>query len=314
MLRIILLFVLPVFSVCAQPKIAYRIDEKDIIPEGIAFDPSTKQFFLSSIHKSKIVSITQEGKVSDFVPSGAFGLKQVLGMKVLDGVLWACNNTADYDTISKDRGAKIHLFETKTGNHLKTFTLNDGSKHIFNDLVFTTNGDAYITDSDGGAIYLIRKNGDTIEEFIKPTTLAYPNGLIISKDGKKLLVSTGSAQGVVSIDLLSKEIKPIPHEKFMFFGIDGLYRYKQSWIGIQNVVFPESIVKIETSADETSISKMRVLVADHPQFDSPTTGVIVGDDFYFIANSQLMQIIGNKGVIKKPAELKQTLIMKIALN
>jgi hypothetical protein len=314
MFRIFLLLIIPVTALIAQPKIAFRIAERDLIPEGITYDAATKKFFLGSIHQSKILTITLDGKVNDFVQRGSYGLKQVLGMKVQDGVLWVCNNSASYDTVSKDPGAKIHLFDSKTGKFLKVYSVNDGNKHLFNDLVFAPNGDVYISDSEGGSIFRIKKNSNELEQFLPANTLRYPNGVIVSNDGKKLLVSTGTAEGVLSIDFESKEIKPVQHHKFMFFGIDGLYRYKEAWIGIQNVVYPESIVKIEPSADETSILKISTLVADHPQFDSPTTGVIVGDEFYFIANSQLMQIVGNKGVIKKPTELKETLIMKISLK
>ena len=40
----------------------------------------------------------------------------------------------------------------------------------------------------------------------------------------------------------------------------------------------------------------------------------VGDEFYFIANSQLFQLIGNQGKIKNPEKLKETTILKIRLN
>jgi hypothetical protein len=315
MLRIVLLFLLlPAASTVAQqhPTIAFRIPEKDLIPEGIAHDPAEDAFYLGSINKSKILKITRGGKISEFVATGDAGLKQVLGMKVLNGKLWACNNTPSYDSVNRD--SFIHVVDTKTGKVEKVFPLSDGQKHLFNDLVFTKNGDAYITDSEGGAIYKIRKDGDAVEEFVPVQTLQYPNGIIVSSDDTKILVSVGTSQGVISIDLATKEIKPVQHEKFMFFGIDGFYRYKDSWIGVQNVLFPESIVKINPGKNEMSIEKLELLVANHELFDSPTTGVIVKDEFYFIANSQLMQIIGNRGVIKNPKELNETFILKIKLN
>jgi hypothetical protein len=314
MFRFVFLLFLPVISTVAQqnPTIAFRIPEKDLIPEGIAHDPAEDVFYLGSIHKSKILKITKAGKISDFVSSGETGLKQVLGMKVLNGKLWACNNTPSYDSVN--RGSFIHVIDTKSAKVEKVFRLTDGQKHLFNDLVFTKNGDAYITDSEGGAIYKIRKGMDSLEVFIPVQALQYPNGIIVSSDDTKLLVSTGTSQGVVSIDLRTKEIVPVVHEKFMFFGIDGLYRYKASWIGIQNVLFPESIVKINPDKDETSIEKLELLIANHTLFDSPTTGVIVKDEFYFIANSQLMQIVGNRGVIRNPKELHETVILKIKLN
>ena len=42
-----------------QVEIAFRITEKDLIPEGIAYDATSKSFFVSSIHKNKILRIDE---------------------------------------------------------------------------------------------------------------------------------------------------------------------------------------------------------------------------------------------------------------
>jgi len=54
----------------------------------------------------------------------------------------------------------------------------------------------------------------------------------------------------------------------------------------------------EGEPEENRIEKARVLVADHLQFDTPTTGTIVGDWFYFIANSQLFNYENKKNMVK----------------
>jgi hypothetical protein len=83
---------------------------------------------------------------------------------------------------------------------------------------------------------------------------------------------------------------------------------------VQNVTFPEGIVEMQLSDDNQTITDIKHLVLAAPEFDTPTTGVIVGDEFYFIANSQLTQIIGSGGKIKNPEKLKETIILKIRLN
>jgi hypothetical protein len=60
------------------------------------------------------------------------------------------------------------------------------------------------------------------------------------------------------------------------------------------------------------IESARVLVANHTLFDIPTTGVIVNDWFYFIANSQMSNL--EKGKIIDPSRLKEVVIMKIKLG
>src|SRR4029079_6664238 len=72
--------------------VAFRIPDKGLVPEGIAFDSKSGSFFVSSIRKRKIVRVAADGKASDFVASGRDGLRGVLGMRV-DAArrrLWAC--------------------------------------------------------------------------------------------------------------------------------------------------------------------------------------------------------------------------------
>jgi hypothetical protein len=300
--------------VFAQQKatIAFKVPERDIIPEGIAYDPAGKSFYLSSIHKNKIIKISETGVVSDFIKSGQDEFLEGLGMKVdAAGRLWACNSTPEHDTVRKV--ANIHVFDTKSGSLVKKFQLNDGKKHLFNDLYITATGDVYITDSEGGGLYLIRNNSDQLEEFIPNGRLHYPNGITSNPEETVLYVSTASGLGIVSVNLKTKEVNPV-EAKYRIIGLDGLYRYKQRLIGIQNAFFPESIMQYTLSSAGTAITKIEFLTMGDAGFDIPTTGVIVGDEFYFIGNSQLFQLIGNKGKIKNPSALNETLIMKIKLN
>lgn len=310
---IILLFVIFDNGYAQQkPQLLALIPEKDIIPEGITYDEKSKTIFLSSIHKSKILAISGDGFLSDFVSSGQDGIKQVLGMKVFNGQLWACNNTAEEDTINRE--ANIHVYDIANKKLVKRITIKDGTKHLFNDLYITRNGDAYVTDSDGAGIYLIKNGSDKAEPFIKGGIIPYPNGITATADEKKIIVSTGGGQGIVSIDLQTKAIKSITHAHYFIIGADGLYRYKNKLIAVQNVTFPEGIVEMQLSDDNQTITDIRHLAVGIPEFETPTTGVIVGDEFYFIANSQLFQLIGNKGKIKNPEKLKETTLLKISLN
>jgi DNA-binding beta-propeller fold protein YncE len=307
------IFTLAAIVSFAQPKpqLAFTIKEKDIIPEGIAHDPKENAFYLSSINKRKIMKITANGKVTDFVTSGADGLMEVLGMKVdSEQKLWACNNNPEHDT--SNFVSNIHVYDLKNKNLEKVITIKDGKQHLFNDVHFMSNGDTYVTDSKTGAVHVIRKGKTDAEEFLKAGSVYYPNGITATPDEKRILVNTASGLGIVGIDVATKEMKPLRHSKFLILGGDGLYRHNNTLIGIQNILFPESVMRFFPNSDWTSISKIEFVTANEPGFDIPTTGVIVGDTFYFIANSQLRAL--EKGKIKEPEKLQETLIMKIKLN
>src|ERR1700722_3213765 len=50
--------------------VAYTLRERDLAPEGIAYDPVDKSFYVSSISKHKIVRLAPDGSVTDFKSSG----------------------------------------------------------------------------------------------------------------------------------------------------------------------------------------------------------------------------------------------------
>jgi len=60
---------------------AFLIRERDLFPEGIAYDPVEETFYLSS-GKRKIVTAHFDGSAKDFKSSGQDGLGETLGMKV----------------------------------------------------------------------------------------------------------------------------------------------------------------------------------------------------------------------------------------
>jgi len=298
----------------SKPEIAFTIPERDLIPEGITYDPIGKNFYLGSIHKKKILKITSRGQVSEFASAPRVDLHEVLGMKVDADKrkLWVCSNTPEHD--STNFISSIHVFDLTTNTLIKKYQINGKQRHLFNDLVIASNGDVYITDSELGSVHVIKKDSDTIEEFLKPKAVAYPNGIALTPDEKKLMVSTGSGLGIVSIDLQSKAITPIRHAKYLLIGIDGMYRKGNSLIVVQNNTFPESVLRMDCSADFTKIEKVSFVAVNHPAIDLPTTGVIVDNYIYFIANSQLLQIVGNKGVIKDPSTLKDVVIMRAKID
>src|SRR5271163_3052131 len=79
------------FPVVAQARRAFVSEERNLIPEGLAYDSQQNVFYLGSLLQHKIVRISAEGTVSDFVPAGRDHLLPVLGIRVdpNDGTVWA---------------------------------------------------------------------------------------------------------------------------------------------------------------------------------------------------------------------------------
>jgi hypothetical protein len=79
------------FPLVAQAREAFRTTEKDLVPEGLAYDPQRNLFYMSSLNRRKIVEIGRDGNVTDFVPADRFGLLPVLGIRLspADDTVWA---------------------------------------------------------------------------------------------------------------------------------------------------------------------------------------------------------------------------------
>ena len=97
-------------------------------------------------------------------------------------------------------------------------------------------------------------------------------------------------------------------------GIDGLYFYNNNLIAIQNGVGPQSrVVRFELNKEMNSVVRATILESGNPLFNIPTTGVIVNDELYFIANSQLRSFTAD-GTIYSDDKLQPTIILKLPLS
>lgn len=293
--------------------IAFSIAEKDLIPEGIAYDSKTRQFFLSSINKEKVVAISESGKVSDFAKSGQDSIFQSLGMKadVANRRLWVLSNKKT----EKQSYSAIHVFDIDSKELLKKFIISDEETHLFNDLVLTEEGNAFITDTYTWQIYTVSSHLKGIELFIKSDSLLrWANGIAISPDNAFLYVATNRHISIV--DLRTREIKPIRNPAVIEnSGIDGLSLYKGYLIAVVNGGKEEKdmhIAQYRLSPDGLGIMEMSIIDKGNPLFNVPTTAVIVGDDLFCLANTSLRIFTRNR--MNETERLQKPLILKYRLD
>src|SRR3954469_14497235 len=64
-----------------RARVAMTLADQGLRPEGIAYDDDHEALFMGSVARRKIVRITSDGEVHDFVPSGT-GIYAVLGVRV----------------------------------------------------------------------------------------------------------------------------------------------------------------------------------------------------------------------------------------
>jgi DNA-binding beta-propeller fold protein YncE len=299
----------------AKSRVAFRIPEPDLIPEGIAWDPQTGDFFVGSLHRKKIVRVDAAGRARDFVPEGADGLEDVLGLEV-DAerrLLWVC--TAASPRAGAAAGASgLFAYELDTGRRRSAHWLREpGARHLLNDLEVTRAGEVFVTDSDGDAIYRLRPGGDRLELLVGPGTFRYPNGLTLAADEKRLYVADFE-HGLSILDLASGALQDLPHPADVSpHGIDGVYRAGGDLVAVQNGAGRERILRYRLSPGGDRIEGAEVLESRNPFFRIPTTGVVTNDGFVYLANANL-EALDEEGAVKKDARLEEVVVLRVPLS
>ena len=275
------------FPVVAQARPAFVTEERDLIPEGLAYDAKQNLFYLGSLNRKKIVKIDSDGRVSDFVPADQYGLLPVLGIRLdpTDGTVWA--NTFE----DAGRAELVHF--DSTGKLLGRYAPKDNAKHGFNDLVVRKNGEVITTDSLNNQVFRFDPQSHAFTPLPPYRMLFYPNGIALADDDRSLYVADGV--GVVKMDLVdnsSRDVDPGPRNTLA--GADGLYWRNGSLIAVQNGIGSARVAVFKLSKEGNRVMQTTVL-ENRTQFTVlPTTGAIRGNDFYFIVNSQIDNLNGDK--------------------
>jgi len=276
------------FPPVGQARLAFVSEEKDLVPEGLAYDARQNLYYMGSIHRRKIVKITAEGRFSDFAPAGRDNLLPVLGLRLdpSDDTLWA--NSWEEDT---GRTELLH-FDT-TGKLLGRYAPEDTGKHGFNDLVVRKNGEVILTDSVDNQVFRFDRGAHTFVRLPVHRSLSGPNGIALADDDRQLFVADDL--GVVRVDLDNGVcVDVIPGPRSTLAGIDGLYWHKGSLIAVQNGIGSPRMVAFRLSKDGSRVTQTTVLENRTAFTTLPTTGALHGNDFYFITNSQVDNLNGDK--------------------
>lgn len=296
---------------------AFTIPEKGFVAEGVAWDPVTKSFFVSSVRRRRIVRIGRDGKAADFVPAGRKGLRSALGMRVdpKRRALWVASEAIpSMDGYKKDqpRAAAVFEYDVDTGRlrkeHLPPADAADPPG--FDDLTLAPDGTVFVNDGSSPRIWRIPPGGG-LDVFLASDAFGGTQGTAVSADGRTLYAS--DYRGLVAVDIATRRVTPIrvPPD-LSLAGIDGLTLSGRSLIAIQNGIIPHRVTRLDLAADGVTISRARILEMNHPDFDEPTLGVVVDGVLYFSADSQGQKFLNEKAPIS-PADMRDAVILKLPL-
>ena len=298
-------------------KTAFTLKDRSLHAEGIEYDPANKIFYLGSIHKQKIIKLTTDGKVSDFCPSAFEGMTSIFGIKVDSkrNLLWACASPMEemenYDSTAR---SSVFQFELSSGKLLHKYSmLLNKNNCVFGDLILSKSEKVFISDSKNNDINTINEKTNQIEPYYSSPEFWNIQGMAFSTDEKYLFIAD-YVKGVYRITIKTKELIEINTKVDVSLkGIDGIYFYNNSLIAIQNGVNPLRCMRYFLNTELNAITGFEIIDRKHPSFGEPTLGVIDGNDFYYIANSQWGGYDNNHH-IKPDDQLQDIIILKYLLK
>jgi hypothetical protein len=310
----VLMVVLLVAGLSLQAQeVAFRSVEKDLILEGIAFDPGSGDFFVSSIFKNKIVTISKNNEWRDFLASGGDGFAGGVGLQADSKrrVLWACSG----NIMGERFRTGVFAFDLDTKKLIrKIFLAESPAKRFFNDLAIDGRGAVYITDTyDHGIWKWSLDMAEPVRLELKGKT-SYPNGIVLSPDERFLFVATGEGLKRIALPGLAVDLMPMPQGPFTSTGLDGLAFFKDSIIAVQNGMDQSRILRYRLSKTLERIERIELLDQDNENFAIPTTLTIAHGCLYVGANSQLLNLDQKKLAIIDRAVLAPSIILKYKLE
>jgi hypothetical protein len=296
----------------SRGEMAFTVPDAGLLTEDIAYDPHTRTFLITSVLKKKIIRISGEGRATDFAQSPSGWPMLAIKVDTVRGRVWTTEVAlAGFTVVPKaDWGRSAVLcFDLETGALLRR--IEGPAASALGDMVLTETGDPIVSDGNGGGVY--RVVGDAIRllndrDFISPQTPA-----MVSDDDHVLVPDY--ARGVGLMDLRTGHVAWLDRgagDRVALNGIDGLYVYRQSMILTQNGTSPERVARVALDRTYTRTVSTDIIEQGTPTLGDPTHGVIVGDTFFYIANSG-WQALDEHGDVKPGARLTAPRIMRVRL-
>ena len=289
---------------------AFELEDRTLLPEGIAYDPPTGAFFVGSTAKGTITHVGFGNALTEFSPRVA-GLDAILGLAV-DGprrLLYAVATSALSGEGRKQPANAILVFDIDKHALLRRVDV-PGAKQL-NDVAIAIGGRVFTTDSASGAVYEIPKEGAP-RALVAANRLPGANGLAASPDGQRLYVAHSTGIALVNPD--TGDVKRVNNTtRETVSAIDGLYEWQGDLIGVQNVTTPGRVIVISLSKEGDSIVRVRTLLSHHHNaLDEPTTGVPTDRGFYLLAATGVRHL-NDSGKIDDPSSVPNPIVVRILL-
>ncbi|HET8775770.1 MAG TPA: SMP-30/gluconolactonase/LRE family protein [Thermoanaerobaculia bacterium] len=289
----------------SQARVAFTIQgQRDLVPEGIAYDPVDDVFYLSSIHRRKVVRVDRAGAARDFVPEAQDGMLSSLGMKVdaARRLLWVVSTGTPEmrgATPEDEQRSILAAYDLRGGRLVRKV---EATPALLNDLALLSDGSLFATDMGRQKVVRLGPGANTLEDWADG--FSYPNGIAVSGDERFLYVA--DFRGVTRITIADRTRQPI-QSRALLNGIDGLSFHDGNLLAIQNAIGSPRVLRIDPAT-----GAVEVLESKNALFEIPLTGAVAGGEYWFIANPGLRSF-GEDHKIWPAARLQDPVMLRLPL-
>lgn len=297
----------------AQATEVFRMEKTDLIPEDVDYDSRTSRFFVTSVLQKEILTFDAKGNSQIFAhaPDGW----PMMALKIDSGrrILWATEVALKGFKWSPEAAwgrSAVLIYNLDSGKLLHR--VEALPKATFGDMTLTHDGDAILSDNDGGGVYRMSRRTFKMErldggEFISPQTAT------VTADYRRLFVPDYS-RGIGVLDLVTKKVAWLNSGGIHALnGIDGVYLDGTTLLATQNGASPERVIAFRLDAMLTHVESESIIERATASLGDPTHGVIVNGVFYYIANSG-WDSVEDDGSMKAGAAMTNPRLMRVNLS
>lgn len=290
------------------------------MPESLAHDSAGGRFFLGTVREGQILTST-DGQTWDVFasPDTHEDLMAVMDIAVDQerNHLWvataALPQFRHYRSADRGRTALLKL-NLDSGELLSSHRIiPDRNPHAFGALAIAPSGAVFAADSATPMIYKLGPEDTHPRPFFGHANFSSIRGIVLSEDADKLYMSDYEAGiFVVNTDDPTKAWKLAVPENLNEGGIDGLYRWNEYLVGVQNGITPQRILRLRLGDDGLGVTEIAPLVAAQPEFDTPTFGTVVDDELIFLAGSHWHHV--NSQGRRTGSKLPDVAVMRVKVD
>ncbi|KUL46145.1 superoxide dismutase [Streptomyces sp. NRRL F-4489] len=268
-------------EVRAQVRTAFDLPGDRVYPEGIAADPRTGDLYIGSYETGAVYrAVPGHPAARIFLPSGADGRTTANGLKVdRAGRLWVIDSTTG-----------VAVYDLRDRRLIARFDVRGRATRFVNDLAFTPDGSAYLTDSYRGVVYRVTPaqlaraaaHGGRAELTAAydltgvlppvPAGIVTLNGIVADPSGRYLLTVDMTAGTLYRVEVATGSIRQVALAGGDMEHGDGLeMRGRTLWV-VHNAT--NAISRWEVGDGGRSARRERVIT--DPALQVPTTMVHSG--------------------------------------